>query len=208
MQIYALYLKYTIFREILWAMDRIYYLASAMPKVLLHIAVFVSALLACVQAEGQAFRSVGLYSSFKGIGIEGDFTGKAGNLNSIRLYADIYGLPSGNIHRPGVKLCYSSDYILKTTRKQYCDVCFHLGPGVSLGYVKDYNTQNSPGAVLGLTGTVGWLFKFNRKVSLDLSWTLEAGMHLRQENGVGRLSLYKNGIYRFPFPQLTIIREF
>lgn len=200
--------KTPFYRKILWAMDRIYYLASAMPKVLLHIAAFLSALLVCVQTEGQTFRSFGLFSSFKGIGIEGDFIGKAGNLNSIRLYADIYGLPSGNILRPGVKLCYSSDYILKTNKKQYCDISFHIGPGVSLGYVKDYNVQNRPGVILGLTGTAGWLFKFNRKVSLDLSWTLEAGMHLRQEGGKNRLSLYKNGIYRFPFPQLTIIREF
>ena len=179
-----------------------------MSKNLKHIAAYITALIVCFQAEGQTFRSIGLFSSFKGIGIEGDFTGKTGNLNVIRLYADLYGLPSGKIIRPGVKLCYSSDYILKTWNKQYCDILFHIGPGATLGYVKDFNVANSPGAIIGLAGNMGWLFKFNRKVSLDLSWTIEAGMHLRQENGAGRLSFYKNGIYRFPFPQLTIIREF
>lgn len=196
------------YQEILWSVEGICYLAIIMSKRTIHIVSLVSALLVCIQAEGQSFNGIGLFNSFKGIGIEADFDGSRGNFNSLKLYADIYGLPSGRVFRPGVKLCYSSDYILKSWERQYCDIHFHLGPGVMLGYVKDFNTANRPGAVFGLTGNFGWYFNFKRKVNIDLSWTLEAGMHLRHEQDGNRLNIYKNGIYRFPFPQLTIIRTF
>ena len=177
------------------------------------VAAFAAALLlSCLPCRGQDAASgfcSGLYNSPKGFGLVAQFPSEEG-FRSLRLYADIYGLPSGGCDRPGAVLGYSINRILSTVRKAECDISFYMGPGVSAGYLKDFDLSHNQGAVLALSGSLGWIFAFRGSIYLDFSWTLEAGMHLRAaEDGGGlRLSLYKNGIYRSIIPQLCLIKRF
>ena len=174
-----------------------------------HILAAAVASLLCLNAAGQTFYG-GLFNSPKGIGIDAEFHNREDRIQSIQLYADIYGMPGGQVDRPGIKLNWNCGYILKTWQKENCDVLFHLGPGISLGYVRDLKMGNSPGVAFCLSGSVGWMFRFRRSISLNLSWTAEAGMHIRQEPGLdgSKVALYKNGLARFPLPQLSIIKRF
>lgn len=172
------------------------------------LAAAVASLL-CLNAAGQSFYG-GLFSSPKGVGIDAEFHNWEDKFHSVQLYADIYGMPGGQSVRPGVMLNWNCNYILKTWQKENCDILFHMGPGISLGYVKDLKMENSPGAAFCLSGSIGWMFRFKRKISLNLSWTADVGMHIRQEPGYegSKVALYKNGLALFPLPQLSIIRRF
>lgn len=170
-------------------------------------------MLFCLPSMGQSGTAeigAGLYNSPKAFGFVAEFHKPEGSFQTLRLCADIYGLPSGRFDRPGAVFNYSSNHILSTTAKPECDISFYMGPGVSVGYVKDFDLGNNPGAMLALSGSLGWIFRFRGSLYLDFSWTVEAGMHLRHaENGEGsRLSLYKNGLFRSVIPQLCLIKRF
>lgn len=163
----------------------------------------------CQQAAAQTWYA-GLKSSPKSIGLEADLLDPDTAFRTFYLDADFYGFYSGKNNRPGIKAGYSYNHFLSLNQKESLDILFYLGSGVSAGYVYDARPDGIPGAEVALTGTFGWMFRFKRRISLNLSWTLEAGMHIRRTEDTGnvKLALYRNGFYRFPYPQLTIIRKF
>ena len=167
------------------------------------------AVLLCPQMAAQTLYA-GILNSPKSIGIEADFPDSDNSFKSLSLTMDFCGFYSGKHSRPGIKAGYSFNRFISIKEKEHLDIIFYMGPGVSAGYVYDNGKSDRAGAVLSLTGTAGWFFRFNRKICLNLSWTLEAGMHVRKDESSGnmKLAFYKNGVYRFPYPQLSIIRQF
>ena len=64
--------------------------------------------------------------------------------------------------------------------------------------------------MVALAGDVGVRIDFRRRLSLDLSFCLEPGIHMRTDPGTGALLLtfYKNGIYRGYYPHLNLLYRF
>lgn len=180
---------------------------------------FVCTLAFCMHADAQNI-GIGLFNSPKGFGISLEQEGRKSPdfFNSYTLFADIYGTCTSRTPHPGIKFNASRLYYLDAITGSEATFIFYVGPGISAGYVhdfeKDYLTDfykalsKNAGAVLALSGTGGCRFSFNKAIMLDLSFTIEAGMHLRRENGSTKLSLYKNGIFQTIYPQLTIYTLF
>jgi len=163
---------------------------------------------------------IGLFSSPKGFGISYGQEGKKSPefFTTTTLYADIYGLTADRTDHPGIKFNTSRLYYLDIIEGSESSYIFYVGPGITAGYVHDFEKDywedfytrltKKAGAILALSGTAGCRIAFNRAIMLDISFTIEAGMHLRNDDGSTKLSLYKNGLVQALYPQLTIFALF
>lgn len=160
--------------------------------------------------------NLGVFNSPKGFGLEliTDYAGR--EFNIITVYADTYGVLEGRCLYPGVKFNYTRGHNISNFKIRNAALDFYAGPGVTIGYArqfepyiyKDYRkylTRNY-GAVACLSGTAGCRLGLSDNVSLDLNWTIEAGVHMRlDENRRGlKLGLYKVGLLTALYPQLII----
>lgn len=162
----------------------------------------------------------GVFNSPKGFGIEFRFNDSGREFNMLSAYADTYGIFEGRCLYPGFKLNYSRCHTISSFSINHTDMDFYVGPGVTLGYARQYEpytykdhrkylTRNY-GAVACLAGTFGFKAKLSNTVSIDLNWTVEAGVHMRpDENRQGlKLGLYKTGLLESLYPQLIISVSF
>ena len=183
-----------------------------------YILFVVSLLLSCLCASAQR-PSAGMYNSVKGFGLSFSLQSEDGEMDVFTAYADIYGIPSGRSKVPGAKFNYSHQFVFTTLVFNDAVLDIYAGPGVTAGYVHDHESgfftdYDKPlllnmGVVGALSGTVGCVFSFSRKLMLDLSWTVEGGIHMRRDETLENidLKLYKNGLTQAWMPQL-VIRSF
>ncbi len=163
---------------------------------------------------------LGAFNSPKGFGFALRFEDSGKEFNMLSAYADTYGIFEGRCLHPGFKINFSHCYNVSSFSIKHTAVDFYAGPGVSLGYARQYEpytykdhrkylTRNY-GAVACLAGTFGFRAKLSGMVSLDLNWTIEAGVHMRpDENRQGlKLGLYKSGLLSSLYPQLIISVSF
>lgn len=186
-----------------------------MPKPI-RIAFLSVILMMCLNISSGAAspERIGLYNSVKGYGLQfcfGDASNKA-SLNTITVYADLLDIYFGSGDVPGIKAVYQNKHI--TFSKEIADFKynFFLGAGVQAGYCGDsfFDKFKAPGFEAGASFCAGWLLEFEKRVDLEISFSLEAGLHLRNEEtyGTPALSFYINGLSRCVFPDLTIYYRF
>lgn len=187
----------------------------------LHILLLTTFLL-CLGAKANAQSILaGLYQSPKGVGATLMLdTGEGTEFNIFTLRTDFYGFWTHRTDRIGVFLSYTHDYSILRTGSEDFFLDLHAGAGASLGYALDYEKgffssfdrqlSHGPGGVIALTGNIGVRFDFQRRLSLDLGFSLDPGIHLRTDPRTGALllSFYKNGIYRGYYPNLNLLYRF
>lgn len=165
----------------------------------------------------------GLFNSPKGIGASVHLPEKDGIFHTANAYVDIYGVATSRCSYPGYKMNVSRQYVCRRFQKEGYSVSFYAGPGISFGYVRDHDKgrgfdltslmADNEGFALAVSGDAGFLFDFGSNVFLDLSWTAEAGIHLRRNETeksykAASLSLYNNGLIQAIYPQLTVLFRF
>lgn len=177
-------------------------------------------LLVCVSASAQT--RIGIYNSVKGLGVSAEFVSKENTAESdlISVYTDTYGVFSGRSKFWGVMASYRHEYSFFKTDYEFLSLELHSGAGFIAGYVRDYeegtfslNTPaltKNPGLCFGVSGNIGARIFFDRAISLDVSFSIDPGMHIRADNESGNLmvSLYNNGIYHFIYPELRLFYNF
>ncbi len=167
-----------------------------------------------------AQESLGIFNSPKGVGAAVRFPETGGIFYSATAFIDIYGVPTSRCSYPGFKANVSRFYVLEHTGRGAAQLTFYVGPGVSAGYVRDHDKGrgidlvslfgDNEGIALALSGGAGCRFDFDGRVSLDLSFTGELGVHVRRNEDERSyfspsLSIYNNGIIQALYPQLTIL---
>ena len=185
-----------------------------------RILAFAVAVTLCCSAAAQQ-RAFGLYNCLKGFGVNLEVAGADGEfVDSYTLFADIYGFPTGRTDSPGVKFNYSREFPLLEVLENNVSYSLYAGPGFSTGLVRDFEKnyyqdlshplEKNPGFIAALSGIFGCRFGFRNRIVLDLSFTLEAGLHIRKDESGGnaQVSLYKNGIFESFYPQLSILTCF
>lgn len=163
----------------------------------------------------------GLYQSPKGAGVTLMLdSASGGETNIFTIRTDFYGFLSHRTERIGVFLTYTRDYMLYTFEGDDYSLALHAGAGVSAGYAYDYEKgffssfdralARSEGGVIALTGNIGLRIDFRRRLSLDLGFSLDPGIHLRTDADTGAvlLTFYQNGIYRGYYPNLNLMYHF
>lgn len=189
------------------------FFVKAFLKYLLLVSVF---LFLCGERIVSA-RSIGLISSTKGFGLNVNTVSADGNAyNSYSLYADFYGLLNRRTDEPGILFHYSRNRILYSKDLDEAGLLFYIGPGVSFGYTHDYERgmdqplNHNGGLTLALCGSAGFRFHFTRGICFDLGWTVQAGVHIRNDEVLESLDLswYQNGILQAWTPSLTIMYSF
>lgn len=181
-------------------------------RILLLLAAF---LLPAVIMSAQQ-NSVGFFNSVKGFGVSFSMPTSEYEYESLTLFSDIYGIPSGRTKSPGVKFNYTHQFVLIDYELEDSVISLYAGPGLSAGYLFDHEPgafadydvalAMNKGFACALSGTAGCLFNFSRGIVLDLFWTVEGGIHMRRDETLGNidLKLYKNGFTQAWLPQLAV----
>lgn len=171
--------------------------------------VLLTLCLICIYSGAQDFEA-GLFSSPKGFGVSlclNNTDGKSASL--IQLFADTAGMFDGKVNSPGIKLAYDYQY-------NYCQFGKHgqfslfTGPGISLGYLKD-RIDTPHGFMTSLNFINGISAYFNRGVRIELSFTLEVGLHAKSTADMSdnkSIAIYRNGFRQCYFPQLSVFKTF
>lgn len=86
------------------------------------------------------------------------------------------------------------------------DLHLYAGPGMSIGYVHD-NKKGNTGHIAALSGSISCTADFGRRITLNLGFSTEFGLHLRRDENfdIINLALYKNGLIQSFYPQLSIL---
>jgi len=181
--------------------------------------IILAALIGCASAlsiQAQSITSIlskrsefGAHFSAKNVGLTVVLPYDEDTMGEIRLVADLEGIISGKENVPGVKLSYLHDNILRRWKpSEKLEVRFLFCPGVSVGVLKDRHIDM--GLMLGMTGDAGFDFVFKEspfRISVRISGDI--GCHLSEFNKDGcSMNLYKNGLYRLFYPELSIRYRF
>ena len=161
----------------------------------------------------------GLFSSPKGLGVRALVPRGDGRSTTLTIYADQTGIIRGLTTAPGIKFNCSGERTLGAADIGDGRISLFAGPGISLGYAQDYekgyfvgNTrlEKNPGMLLAASGNIGCLADFGGRLSLMLSFTAEAGIHLRSDERHPQKSLtfYKNGFFQTFYPEAVILYGF
>lgn len=175
----------------------------------------ITLILACfalhinVYAGGEADGAVssGLYNSPKGFGLSLDYYATADILNSYSVYADIYGMLSGIYKGAGVKFVYLHYNRLSCFETDYARFDVYLGPGSSIGYVRDYNYEQF-GFILTADLSFSIRACFKRNFDIELANVAELGFLVGDESGHTQLKIYNNGLVQSLLPSLKLMFRF
>ena len=164
---------------------------------------------------------LGTYHSLKGLGLGAAFKSDGGaEMTFVKLYADMFGVFPGRIDDVGVAASCTRDYVIAYADLGHSYLSLHAGPGVFAGYVHDYErnflssrgeTYKKMGLAIALEGNFGLTADFfNHSVSLDVSLSVNPGLHIRRDSDTGAMliSLYKRGLYYCLMPQLCLYYRF
>lgn len=185
---------------------------SDIRKTLLCSAVIVLA--ACSRSLAASPSRIGLYNSLKGYGFQVHFQNNSNrqSFSTLTLYADLLDIYFSSGSTVGIKAVYQGKHIMHYIAGENFKYNFYLGAGVQGGYCGDTFFQyfKQPGVEFGASLCAGWLMEFTGRIDLELSFSLEAGLHLRNEEtyGTTAMSFYINGVTRSFLPDLTIYYRF
>lgn len=188
-------------------------------KTHIRLAAVLLLLLSGPLAKGQE-ALLGLFQSPKGIGVTAMIGQDWGlETNIITLRTDFYGILGGRTRNMGICATYTHDYAIYQLWEDQFDMTLHAGAGGQIGYVHDWEKglfvpidrelQHKMGLAVALAGNIGLRFDFDR-LTLDLSFCLAPGIHLRtsEETGDVLLTFYRAGVYNAYFPQLNMMYRF
>lgn len=186
-------------------------------KLLLALAL----MLPCAASHAQGRLLAGTLHSPKGVGATVLLHARNGReMDIFTVRTDFYGLLAGRTRDVGACFTYSHDYLLWDLEGDDFLLRLHAGAGGQLGYVHDFEkgffsaTERSllrnPGAMASVTGNVGLCIDFSARLSLDVSFTVAPGVHVRAERHTGALlvSFYRNGVIQSYIPQVNLMYRF
>ena len=159
----------------------------------------------------------GVITSYKeqNVSIIASSSKQENTFNVFNLGMDTYGMFNYKSRLPGGKFSFSHDTIFH--RGGFDDgqveYILYVGAGFVGGYGKDFsNMKYNPGAILGITSSVGTIVAFKgSKLELGLDFTAQWAIHIRkmeEKNGLVGLSWYANGLIYALIPQVCIYYRF
>ncbi len=178
-------------------------------------------LLLCTALRGQDRVLLGTFHSPKGVGASAIFWSPNGaEMDILTLRTDFYGVLAGRTRDVGALLAYSHDYVLWDHAGPDYRLRLHVGAGGQLGYVHDFERGffsaterrllHGAGAMASVSGNAGVCVDFSRRLTLDVSFSVAPGVHLRVDRPTGAVlvSFYQCGVYHAYIPQVNLMYRF
>ena len=168
------------------------------------IALLLQMLFTTALAQERNPLNIGTFHSPKGFGACVEIRPDSASFDAFTIIADMHGVLTGEHPRPGVKMTYTRDIVLKHFDKDGYFVDMYVGPGLTAGYARDINKPYS--LVAGLACVAGSRFSFTTNLTVSIELCTDIALDLARNPRYGKidLSLYKSGIYHTIFPQLRI----
>lgn len=187
----------------------------------LHILYAILFLFACGVPVTAREKRLGTFFSPKGLGVSLQVdNGWGDEIRTFNLYADMYGVYSGRTRDAGIAFSYTHNYILKVYDFDYSRLSMYAGAGFLAGYLHDFENgmfsvtdrqlQKNMGVVAALSCNFGLGFDFDRRVTVDISFSLCPGLHMRRDPDSGStiISAFRRGYISALYPQLCIYYRF
>ncbi|MDO5442661.1 MAG: hypothetical protein Q4G10_03225 [Bacteroidia bacterium] len=168
------------------------------------IIILLQMLFSTALAQERNSFTIGTFHSPKGFGACAEFPIDSASFNAFTVIADMHGVLTGEHPRPGVKMTYTRDIVIKHFDKDGYTVDMYAGPGLTAGYARDIKKPYS--IIGGLACVAGSRFSFSTKLIVNIEVCADIALDLTRNprNGNINLSIYKSGIYHTIFPQLRI----
>ena len=178
-------------------------------------------MLPCAVSHGQGRVLAGTLHSPKGVGATVLLQSRSGReMDIFTLRTDFYGLLAGRTRDVGGCIVYTHDYVLWDLEGEDYRLRLHAGAGAQLGYVHDFEKGffsaterrlvRNAGGMASATGNVGLCVDLGRRLTMDVSFSVAPGVHLRADRNTGALlvSFYRNGVIQSYIPQLNLMYRF
>ena len=164
---------------------------------------------ALARTEGGSGVRVGGWFSTKGSGVTLLFPHADGSYGELRVSADFEQVLKGREKIPGIQAQYRYNVRIGTV-KLSDDFSIRPvgGPGISVGYVRDYGKDMGLLAALG--GNLGLEFLFPASpLSIYAGFSAEIGAHIvLHDRYESKMTLYSNGVRRVWQPELSVRYRF
>lgn len=182
----------------------------------LTITLTAIAVLLGIQTHAQPV-SAGIFNSLKGIGATVELPHGTDEFTSLSAFVEIFGIPTGRCDKPGGKFNFSHNFIFRKYDNDATLFELYAGPGLSAGYMRDFEVgkrvdtilklTDTPGLMAALSGRAGCRFSFEKRIALNLSFTAEFGIHARRDRNVNNINvrMYHNGLLQCLYPELSIL---
>ncbi len=173
---------------------------------LIFLAVFAVASMHSFRVDAQP-RTLGAGISFNGLSATYEHTLKDNSFVELSLKAECCELSAGRSSYPGALFSANWNYILKEWKS--CEgntVNLFVGPGITAGYSKDYNT--SSGMILGIKGRVGFECLFCRNIAISAAMSPIIGSHIIFGEAMTSMKYYRNGLQYGLIPEIGIKYRF
>lgn len=127
--------------------------------------------------------------------------------NSYTLYADAFGMYSGEFTTPGIKAVYLHYNRFASFSSRFADYDLFLAPGASTGYVRDRGSDNL-GFLVSADLAMAFRATFKRKIDIEFGMFAELGFKSGYSGGKAQLGIYNNGLTQALYPTLKIMMRF
>ena len=170
----------------------------------------VSSLQARSKAIGATFSYTGIAVSYERA------TDHENSFLDMALKAEFSEFTAGRSSYPGISASLTWNSILKRwVTHEGVGINLYLGPGVVIGYGKDYKGSetaasglSSDGMFFGIMGRAGVECIFSRNINLTAGFTPVIGSHIIFNNGMVSMKWYRNGLYYALVPEIGIKYRF
>ena len=163
----------------------------------------IATVLASAAATAQP-KSAGAVFGFSGIAASYEHMMDKDSFSEISLKISTEDIFRGRLRTPGVQASYIwNTYADKRILKEDGTLIrLYGGPGVSAGYVSDWDCGY--GILLGLTGNFGAEFQFRRNIQINIFLSPTIGIHTHKIQNGFRISLYKYGMLALATPNIAV----
>lgn len=152
-------------------------------------------------------KTVGISFCFSGIGVEYGHQVDMNSFAEFQLKAETTHVFTSFAPYPGFSGSVFWNVIFaRHLSRNGNEIRLYAGPGLSAGFSRDILTLEGP--FFGLRGRIGGECTFSRGVALRVSLSPMIGMHLRSENKMMGMRLYKTGLLYSIMPEIGISYPF
>lgn len=149
--------------------------------------------------------SLGGFNSPRGFGLSVDYALGDDIRNSYSVFAETYGIFGGKYNVPGLKGMFLHYNRLASLDMEFSALDLFFAPGGSIGWVRDNASGDRFGLCTSVDFAIASLLRFDRGISIEFGFVVEAGLFSRPSGNGVRISMYHNGVMQAYYPHIKLM---